>query len=353
MRRKANTILTGLFLLLIFSPAINNNTKVFREASLPEYRLTDEVSSFSLRHGWDFPNEYERYYNKNFGFRNALIKINTIIKLRYLKSINPIPQVLIGKGGYLFYVSEKTEAHQGHSIDDYEGRVPYSDEQLLQMKQCFKEQHHWLEKRGIEYLIVVCPEKHSIYPEYLPENIRRFTDKTGLDQLMDCMNADSTIHIIDLRKKLLKAKGEFPTYYKTDSHWNNYGAYVGYQEIMRQLSFTHPDLKPLSLADYDITVTSNNGFGDLAKMLAMQGMFKDEEVKFTLKRDTQLEQRNQKKIKKLVIFHDSFWKQIRPFISNHFDKVVDRTSGFDSKLIEREKPDIVVFERTERSLQFI
>ena len=44
------------------------------------------------------------------------------------------------------------------------------------------------------------------------------------------------IKILDLNKPLLreKAKGRAPLYWATDSHWNSFGAYVAYSEIIKK-----------------------------------------------------------------------------------------------------------------------
>jgi len=55
---------------------------------------------------------------------------------------------------------------------------------------------------------------------------------------------------------------------------------------------------------------------------------------------------------RLVMFHDSFGNALVPFLSEHFSRAVhvSHGMGFDAPLLERERPDVVFQELTERYL---
>jgi len=60
-----------------------------------------------------------------------------------------------------------------------------------------------------------------------------------------------------------------------------------------------------------------------------------------------------KKIRKLLIFHDSFLAEIHPYLYHDFEQVVLINHGFayiNHETIQREKPDVVIYEVIERSL---
>jgi len=40
------------------------------------------------------------------------------------------------------------------------------------------------------------------------------------------------IQLIDVRRELIEAKKNQQVYYKTDTHWNQRGAFVGYSKII-------------------------------------------------------------------------------------------------------------------------
>jgi hypothetical protein len=55
---------------------------------------------------------------------------------------------------------------------------------------------------------------------------------------------------------------------------------------------------------------------------------------------------------RLVMFHDSFGTALKPFLAEHFSRAVYDFSPmtFDQSILEREKPDLVIQEITERYL---
>ena len=92
------------------------------------------------------------------------------------------------------------------------------------------------------------------------------------------------------------------------------------------------------------------GLGDLAVMLSLKGRLKDQVVDLKLKDDSWIPK---KKIPKAVILHDSFIFSIKPFLAYHFDQIILQhwgEKGFDYRLIEQEKPSVVIFQIAERRL---
>jgi hypothetical protein len=187
-----------------------------------------------------------------------------------------------------------------------------------------------------------------IYPEYLPDSITRVKATTRLDQMMSQLRSYPDIPMVDPREALLAMKPQWPIYYKTDTHWNSLGGFVAYREIMSRLEKRRPSLKPLALADFELTIATRPG-GGLAEMLALQDWMTDLEV--TLKPQAVTPPR--KKLGKLLVFGDSFRYAMIPFLEHHFEQVVLRDGRFDARVVERDKPDVVIIEMVERYQQLL
>ncbi|MFN8387050.1 MAG: hypothetical protein U0X92_11595 [Anaerolineales bacterium] len=63
-----------------------------------------------------------------------------------------------------------------------------------------------------------------------------------MDQVIAYLRANGKQQVIDLRPALLTAKSERQVYYATDTHWNDYGAYIAYSAIMNELRKTDPKI---------------------------------------------------------------------------------------------------------------
>jgi hypothetical protein len=236
--------------------------------------------------------------------------------------------VIIGKEGWLYVDTDE-------SMLDYRGLVPYSESQLGYISGIVKSEIEYLKSKGIPLLLIVAPNKESIYPEFMPDNIKK-GNQTRLDQLV------KVIDLVDLRQALINAKDK-QVYRKTDTHWNNYGAYLVYSEIVFRLG-----IKPNSLSDYD-EVFDEKPTSDLANLLKMPDIYKESVYHYKLKDGIQSD-----KIPSVLIFHDSFYEgtDLKPLLSAHFDKIKEVRFGqltlFSSKLIEEVKPDVVIYIMVER-----
>ena len=167
--------------------------------------------------------------------------------------------------------------------------------------------------------MVIVPNKSTIYSEYMPDTIRKFRDTTRLDQFMEHMRRHSRVSVLDLREALFKAKSNHPLYWKTDSHWNSYGAYIGYTEIMRRLCAQLPGLKPVSIRGDEVRIEPSPTGGDLAQMLFLQDSLPEEnETRLNLETSS-----TQPALDTLVLRHDSFGDALYPYFHRHFKNLVN------------------------------
>ncbi|MBI5604522.1 MAG: hypothetical protein HY879_14340 [Deltaproteobacteria bacterium] len=332
----------GLFFLFLWLPLVDMFLPLLPKMEQTEKRALAQAPKLRWNSLKDFPVSYDRFFNDRFGGRTLLIRLNNFIHLKWFQ-VSPAKSVLIGKEGWLFYTQDK-------SIADYRGSVPFWPIHLEKIKQNISRQRVWLRDRGILYVILIGPNKSTIYPEYMPDNINRISLKTRLDQVLEFLSADEKAVMVDVRKALRTAKKEQWVYGKTDTHWNSYGAFIAYREGIKSLPENFLPVKPLSFSDFTVSVRPNKGTGDLAGMLSLAGLLEDREVHLELKGEPSC---RPGKISKAVLFHDSFAEALLPFLEHHFEQIVRQhwgKKGFDYLLIEREKPQVVLYEIAERHL---
>ena len=138
-------------------------------------------------------------------------------------------QVLQGNNGWLFY-SSKTDAD---SMGDYIGESRMSPEEMERACRDLNTLGAELQLRGIEFCLVVAPNKENVYVEYMPCNVRRISNVSRTDVLMDYLAANATVPIVYPKKDLLEKKSRYEVYYPLDTHWNPIGAYIGVQSVLR------------------------------------------------------------------------------------------------------------------------
>jgi hypothetical protein len=250
----------------------------------------------------------------------------------------------------------------------------YSKDKLESWGEKFNNLSEKLLQQNVQTFYVIAPAKCSIYPEYSKEKLPAIGDRSRFDQFLDFMEKNNSgIHFIDPRSALIDAKNVQSVYYKTDTHWNDYGAYIVYKEIIKTVL---PDIQEEEFVAFDSLKTTRKDYwiGPLGKFLAIDKGFG--ENWFNLKPETQttvseengyfvFENPNAPSELTVLVFHDSFFSSsasgaIKSFIAEHFRKTIflDRNRGFSWNpsgpellmYIETLDPDILIVERTERNL---
>ena len=310
--------------------------------------------------------EFEAYWNDHFGGRSFLVNTRANLWIKLFHD-SPVSKVVVGQSGWLFYQSEAIG--DGPGINDYQGLTPLTSLELATINSSIRQVNDQLAKEHIKLIIVVAPNKSTIYPEYLPNNFPRLLGSTRLDQLIASLPMD--ISFIDLRPTLITGRAVFPTYQMTDSHWNNYGAFLTVQTLISHLSLPY-HLSPLTLADYSVTSKTISGDGDLASMMAARGIFSDLELNFTPLHPSPYTtqdfgysggaysghiwlQPGKKQLPRLLMFGDSFRSSMEPFLAPYFSSsyIMGFTGAhykLNLDLVKIAKPNIVIWEVAERYL---
>lgn len=96
---------------------------------------------------------------------------------------------------------------------------------------------------GIPMDVLIVPSAASIYADTLPDHALRFDEENAFEKA-EAILGDS---LVDLRQTLKEGALEDGVFFKSDHHWTNYGAFLGYKAWLSHLGV---DTSPLS---YDMT----------------------------------------------------------------------------------------------------
>lgn len=335
-----NFLLMAGFLAAIAVPAVVTLTQKIDRVSTMERRRLAPKPTLGLAGIADFPEAFDLFVDDNLAFRKNLIEMDSAIKLFGL-GVSPSPKFVIGKAGWVFYKAE--EAHDGVTIDDYRGLVRFAPAELKRIKEHLEARESYCAARKIPFVTFICPNKDSIYPEYLPDYDAKMQPGTRLDQLEAYLAANSAAQLFDLRPAMLAAKERAgqPLYHEGGTHWNGVGAYYGYAALIERLGTKIPGLRPHPLEDYEIEVQPHSAFD--ANLPTPTNTY----YKLALKPE-RCGAMGPKRGKALV-YGDSFFEYLKPFLEDHFDEVVALSGRtFDERDIEREHPDLVLTEVVER-----
>lgn len=125
-------------------------------------------------------------------------------------------------------------------------------------------------KPEAEIIYLLCPSAMTVYPELVPDEYSQPKGSTKLDLTANALRAGGAT-VIDLKSVFAQHKNdEMPIYYKTDSHWSDYGAYVAYNALFSQIAKKFPEASPRAMDEFDWNPNYYEG-GDMAYYLARVG----------------------------------------------------------------------------------
>ncbi len=363
--RSSQIILVVLFIAALWIPLLVMLAAPTEDISRSEKRRLASAPVFSLATINKFAGEFEKYLNDHFGLRQQLVRAYNSIRIEFFNS-SGTEWVLVGKDGWLF--------HGGEHISDMRNANPYSAFQLNRWAEILEEKQKWIENRGIKYLFMFVPNKHLLYPQFLPRYLNEVSEVSRLDQLVDHLRRSTNVRILDVRPALTKAAEVLRTHHATDTHWNAYGGYIAYRALMDELKPDFPELSPLELKSSDFETVDAPG-GDLAQILDMQDVLREQNIRTRTPvahcaRNTKLGANPtyaqlfnhafathcDKAPYRVLMFRDSYSFELMPYLSESFGYIyyhINSPVPVDvlKKLVEEHKPDLVIEQRSSRWLR--
>lgn len=161
----------------------------------------------------------------------------------------------------------------------YRGEDILTEEQLQEVAENCIKQRDFLQELGKEFVIFIAPNKGRIYYDKMSKIYGEPAENYRALQIYNYLKENTDLRVVYPYDELIYSKEniDYNIYYKTDSHWNTIGGYVGTHALMKELGI---DMPAIDSKEINISVEENTA-GDLAQMLNLteQLMFADNEYK--------------------------------------------------------------------------
>ncbi len=317
----------SLHLLLFF---------VLKKEKIDSILKRDKATFPELKAEEPFYPRLEAYIADHFPAKNSYVAQSNYLTKGILGAANAKSQVLWGSQHWLFY---NATINDDRGLNEAYGYRAFTKAELAKIAQNIQTIRNWCERHQIAFELLLCPNKHSVYPEYLPMPYAQTAQQSQLDQIYDAVP-----QLIPLKKRLLHAKNQrFDLYYRQDTHWNKLGAYLAVKALQEKLQSSFHFLQPFAAQPF---FDKHHKEMDLANMFGLNGClpYRNVGLLYTKK--------PKKKIPHLVIVHDSFLNNMLPSLKHLFTKVSPKfifNEGLLSpEILLREKADVFVIELVER-----
>ncbi len=240
------------------APLASIDTELRPPAPWPGWpKNADEVNAW--------PAACEAYVNDHFGGRAQLITLDSFTKYPLGASVSP--EVSVGRDGWLFL------RRSGNVFEKYRGLRHVDPGLAADYAHRFASWQAKLARQGVASGLVIVPNKHTIYPQYLPRGWTRLGPATT-DQWVPAFTA-AGVRLLDLRPVLAAAAGQSNrlVYDRFNTHWNDLGSFAAYSAIVQAIKDGMPNVPVLQPAD--VHFNALEGSGDLARMIGMLGRLRE------------------------------------------------------------------------------
>jgi alginate O-acetyltransferase complex protein AlgJ len=213
----------------------------------------------------------EKAYEKSFLYNTDFFS-SLAAQLLYPLGISTAPsKVVVGKNDWLFLgdLFNKTISTDRSVADNTSFKTANKIMQATLALDAL------LKEKGIkEYKVIIGPNKGTIYPEHMPAWSRTVSNNATSELIK--LNPKSHI---DLSKRLLSEKKKgINLYYKTDTHWNNLGGAIAFDEFSRIISQKNTEIiwpQPINAGNY---IEKSRRGGDLGRLSKTHEKLRDKET---------------------------------------------------------------------------
>ncbi|MDE6845897.1 MAG: hypothetical protein K2J99_09040 [Lachnospiraceae bacterium] len=328
-----------------------------------ENREKAEFPVLSLDNYTKYHQLFEAWYNDTLPYRDVLIQSNSKLAFYGFKE-SASESVVAGKDNWLFL---------SDTMPDYKRTNLYTPEQLEAIRIKLEENDRYFQKRNIDFIVFIAPNKASIYGEsFLPDYIYREDCASRTEQLVDYIRQNTNVTIVfpeNEIQELTQAYPEHPLYLHLDTHWNYLGSYCGTRALLRELDIELPAIDEITLEETNSPTLLWNGY-DLSNMMGMTGEL-TQDINYNVDYGSDSEiiwngdtltnysdflsicqtSSNAPDKRKVMFIRDSFGSAMLPFIASEFSEVYSPHTSlpFNPAVIDAVSPDIIIYEYAERA----
>jgi hypothetical protein len=249
-----------------------------------EFENRELAAAPRIQDGWDAFDNATRYLVDRLPLREQAVRFNTWKSLNvfgttptYGRAVNAMAEDAAapfaggaGAGGEEAAPPPDTANQVLRGTDDWlflQGDVDRACSPFLPWKDAVERWERLgriVRESGRQVVVVVAPDKTTIYPEYLPADLpNRACMEKGRDELWQRLESSAEPSILALREQTAAARDEFehPVYFRADSHWNSAGSSVLVRSVVDRVG-TRP-IDPSAVIEAD----EREHVGDLGNLL--------------------------------------------------------------------------------------
>lgn len=340
-----------VFGILLFVPMLHINQAEF---SKKEKRRLAVFPTLITENGINasYGKNFESWFDDRFLLRRPIILL--FDKYRFLLSADENQKALLGKDGWAFYKGDR-------SVSNYQNATLLSQDELEKITANLNDIQNFAKQNKQRFVFLIGPDKNKAYGEFFSEKYKkqRPDSESRTAQLLNYLKLHSDVRAVYPLDVIKANKDKGLLYYKDDTHWNDFGAYLAYKEIMRAIGEKNV------FVDFQQKVRGERG--DISSMIRLEKSVysrlkyptivtplagKCEKAGRTTEGYFNFLCNNPNKKGKAVVFRDSFTDALQPYLAATFGetKLYWHHNIKDIAPSELKQYDVIILEKVERGI---
>jgi len=229
-----------VFFILLFIPMSHINQDVKSKKENRRLAVYKPLFKKHQKINYNFGRDFDAWYNDRFNLRYPLFCFYNNIIMK----INPI--LVTNKG--LFNQKTNWMFSRGQLIVYDKFSALNMNNDIIVPFETFES---FCKMHNIKLYVILVP----FTPQLYPEEVAPFYSQKDVDKLntyLQSIQNKTNVNIIYPYNELVIAKQSDYVYFKTEHHWTESGAYIGYQKLMSEIQKDFPKIRVVQNDDYNI-----------------------------------------------------------------------------------------------------
>lgn len=233
-KSRIKIIFLTIFFVLLFIPMSHMDNE---EMSIQENRLLAKWKPLMMDDyeiNFEFGKNFNEWFNDHFAFRQSLVNIHSNLVLLLSDrletgSFDKRTKTLYAKGSF---------GHNDVDVikDNFKALYKFND---------------YCNQHGIKLYVLIVPNKADIHTTKMNYVKDDYKHKDFLKYIEE-VNKENRIKVVYPYKAMIQAVNQGKQlYFKTEHHWTDDGAYIGYKLLMNEIVKDYPDIYTLTDDDFE------------------------------------------------------------------------------------------------------
>lgn len=230
-----------IFLVLLVIPVFKINMS---DKSMDENRylakfplLYNEERKFNSRIGSDFND----WLSDRFFLRYELIKLNR------LYSCVPNINYCLWNKDVFDKKNNVLGTYRFFGLTDFDKKKKYD---IKKPAENIQKLNDWCKQNNIKLYILIVPRQSDFIIYNIPNRLYKTSEDIG-EKIVKYAKEHTDANIIYPYEEMKEANKTTPVFFKTDHHWTQTGAYVGYKALVQEIKKDFPDINIVDISEYN------------------------------------------------------------------------------------------------------